>query len=208
FGPTTPRDATPQTTVLEPTTMYGLTKVSGELLCQYYAYKFGVDVRSVRYPGLISSGAPPGGGTTDYAVDVFRAAVRGIPYTCFVGPDTVLPMMYMPDALRGTLALMDAPADAITVRTSYNFTALSFSAADLAAAIRVYVPDFEVTYAPDFRQQIADTWPRSVDDALARTDWGWTPEYDLDGMVRDMLARLSPRLHAFRSSKGEMRSEK
>ncbi|MEO1076679.1 MAG: NAD-dependent epimerase/dehydratase family protein, partial [Bacteroidota bacterium] len=126
FGPTTPRDDTPQTTVLEPTTMYGLTKVSGELLCQYYALKFSVDVRSVRYPGLISSGAPPGGGTTDYAVDMFRAAVRGDRYTCFVSPETVLPMMYMPDALRGTVALMAAPADAITVRTSYNFTALSF----------------------------------------------------------------------------------
>ncbi|MEM8600375.1 MAG: NAD-dependent epimerase/dehydratase family protein [Bacteroidota bacterium] len=196
FGPTTPRDATPQTTVLEPTTMYGLTKVSGELLCQYYALKFGVDVRSVRYPGLISSGAPPGGGTTDYAVDMFRAAVRGDRYTCFVGPDTVLPMMYMPDALRGTLALMAAPTEAITVRTSYNFTALSFSAADLATAIRHRVPDFELAYQPDFRQYIADTWPRSVDDSQARADWGWTPEYDLDGMVGDMLARLSPRLHA------------
>ncbi|MEL6772086.1 MAG: NAD-dependent epimerase/dehydratase family protein [Bacteroidota bacterium] len=201
FGPTTPRDDTPQTTVLEPTTMYGLTKVSGELLCQYYALKFSVDVRSVRYPGLISSGAPPGGGTTDYAVDMFRAAVRGDRYTCFVSPETVLPMMYMPDALRGTVALMAAPADAITVRTSYNFTALSFSASELADAIRDRVPDFELTYQPDFRQGIADTWPRSVDDSQARRDWGWSPEYDLPGMVGDMLARLSPRLHAARTSR-------
>lgn len=189
FGPTTPRIA-PQSTVLEPTTMYGVTKVAGELLCQYAHLRDGVDVRSVRYPGLISYTAPPGGGTTDYAVGIFHAAVAGEPYACFVRPDTRLPMMYMPDALDATLALMDAPAEAITVRTSYTLGALSFTAEALAGAIRRRVPGFEVTYAPDFRQAIADSWPDAVDDAAARRDWGWSPKFDLDTLVDDMLAHL------------------
>jgi nucleoside-diphosphate-sugar epimerase len=190
FGPTTPRDPAPQRTILEPTTVYGVTKVTGELLAQYYHLTHGVDVRSLRYPGLISYTAPPGGGTTDYAVAIFHAAAAGERYTCFVRPDTRLPMMYMPDALGATLALMDAAAAGLTVRTSYNVGALSFTAEELAAAIRKRFPDFAVTYAPDFRQQIADSWPAAVDDADARRDWGWAPAYDLDRMVDDMLAHL------------------
>ncbi|NNF57892.1 MAG: NAD-dependent epimerase/dehydratase family protein [Rhodothermaceae bacterium] len=193
FGPTTPSTA-PQQTVLEPTTMYGVTKVAGELLCQYYATRYGVDVRSLRYPGLISYGAPPGGGTTDYAVEIFYAALEDGQYTCFLAPETRLPMMYMPDALRATLGLMAAPAEQIRVRTSYNVTAFSFSAAELAAALQEHVPNFTVTYAPDFRQAIADSWPDRVDDSAARADWDWQPRYDLDTMVDDMLVHLREKL--------------
>jgi nucleoside-diphosphate-sugar epimerase len=190
FGPSTPREDTPQRTVFDPSTMYGVTKRSGELLCQYYYRRYGIDVRSLRYPGLISYETPPGGGTTDYAVDMYYAAARGESYTCFVRPDTRLPMMYMPDALRATLALMDADADALTVRDSYNVSALSFSAADLADCLRRHVPAFDCTYDPDERQRIADDWPRSIDDATARADWNWSPTYDLDAMTEDMLAHL------------------
>jgi nucleoside-diphosphate-sugar epimerase len=193
FGPTTPRHA-PQRTVLEPTTMYGVTKVAGELLCQYYHARHGVDVRSLRYPGLISHSTPPGGGTTDYAVEIFYAAAEGRPFTCFLEPETRLPMMYMPDALRATLGLMAADPGRLTVRTSYNVGALSFSCEELAAALRRRFPAFEVSYVPDFRQQIAASWPSAVDDAEARADWGWQPEYDLDAMVDDMIAHLAPRL--------------
>jgi nucleoside-diphosphate-sugar epimerase len=193
FGPTTPRVA-PQRTVLEPSTIYGVTKVTGELLCQYYHAKHGVDVRSVRYPGLISYTTPPGGGTTDFAVAIFHAAAAGEPYTCFVGPQTRLPMMYMPDALTGTLSLMDAPAAGLSVRTSYNLGALSFTAGELAEAISRRVPGFEVIYAPDYRQAIADSWPAAVDDSAARSDWGWAPAYGLDEMVDDMLAHLTARV--------------
>lgn len=191
FGPTTPRHA-PQHTILEPTTMYGTTKVSGELLCQYYALKHGVDVRSLRYPGLISYSAPPGGGTTDYAVEIFHALLQDGTYTSFLKPETRLPMMYMPDALSATLGLMDAPAESIRVRTSYNVTAFSFSAEELAATLRKRFPTFEVDYAPDFRQAIADSWPASVDDKAARTDWDWNPQYDLEAMVDDMIRHLTP----------------
>ena len=194
FGPTTPREATPQRTVLEPATMYGVTKVSGELLCQYYAHRFGVDVRSVRLPGIISYSTPPGGGTTDYAVEIFYEALRHGAYTCFVGPETRLPMMYMPDAIKAMLDLMDAAAPALSVRTSYNVAALSFTAAELAAEIRRRLPGFECRYAPDFRQQIADSWPATVDDRVARADWGWRPDYDLPALVDDMLAKLSKKL--------------
>ncbi len=190
FGPATPRAEAPQETVLDPRTMYGVTKVSGELLCRYYHQKHGVDVRSLRYPGLISYAAPPGGGTTDYAVDMFYAAARGEPCTCFVRPSTRLPMMYMPDAIRAALDLMAAPPEAVRVRTSYNVGALSFTAEALEAAIRRHVPGFACTYAPDDRQQIADSWPEAVDDGPARTDWSWQPRYDLDAMVEDMLAKL------------------
>lgn len=190
FGPDTPKEDTPQETILNPDTMYGVTKRSGELLCRYYHKRFGVDVRSLRYPGLISYAAPPGGGTTDYAVDMLVAAARGKSYTCFLRPDTRLPMMYMPDALRAACALMAADAEALSVRTSYNVAAFSFSAEELAAAIRMHCPDFEVTYEPDARQAIADSWPSSIDDTPARTDWNWTPEFDLDAMVEDMLEHL------------------
>ena len=190
FGPDTPKQDTPQETILNPDTMYGVTKRSGELLCRYYHRRHGVDVRSLRYPGLISYATLPGGGTTDYAVDMFIAAANGEPYTCFLRPETQLPMMYMPDALRATLDLMDADAEALSVRTSYNVAAFSFSAEELAAALRARVPGFRVEYAPDARQQIADSWPRTIDDRTARADWNWQPEYDLDAMAEDMLMHL------------------
>jgi nucleoside-diphosphate-sugar epimerase len=190
FGPSTPRESTPQNTVLDPSTMYGVTKRSGELLCQYYHQRFGVDVRSLRYPGLISYATLPGGGTTDYAVDMFYEAVESGSYTCFVRADTRLPMMYMPDAIRATLDLMSADAGDISVRDSYNITAMSFSADELAAAIGKHVPDFACTYAPDERQQIADAWPATIDDGAARNDWNWQPDFDLDAMTADMLAHL------------------
>lgn len=193
FGPDTPKEHTPQETILNPDTMYGVTKRSGELLCRYYHKRFGVDVRSLRYPGLISYAAPPGGGTTDFAVDMLVAAAQGAPYTCFLRPDTRLPMMYMPDALHAVRALMAADPDALTVRTSYNVAAFSFSVEAFAAALRARCPGFEVTYAPDQRQRIADSWPASVDDTAARADWGWAPTYDLDAMVEDMLEHLRAR---------------
>ncbi len=191
FGPATPKRETPQAGPLDPVTMYGVTKVAGELLCRYYFLRDGLDVRSLRYPGLVSYAAEPGGGTTDYAVEIFHAALRGEPYTCFLRPETRLPMMYMPDAVRATLDLMDAEAEALTVRTSYNVTALSFSAEELAAALQKRFPDFAVRYDPDFRQAIADSWPASIDDSQARADWGWQPAYDLDAMVDDMIEHLA-----------------
>jgi len=196
FGPTTPREKTPQRTVLEPTTMYGVTKVSGELLCQYYFNKYGVDVRSVRYPGLISYKALPGGGTTDYAVAIYYEALQNKKYTCFVREDTVLPMMYMDDAIRGTMELMKAPASKITIRTSYNFAAISFSAKELAASVKKYIPEFKCEYKPDFRQKIADSWPKTIDDSQARKDWGWKHEYTLDKMTKVMLDKLREKLGA------------
>ncbi|MCR4392168.1 MAG: NAD-dependent epimerase/dehydratase family protein [Candidatus Acetothermia bacterium] len=192
FGPRTPRDLTPQDTVLSPTTMYGVTKVAGELLCEYYARRYGLDVRGLRFPGIISSETPPGGGTTDYAVEMFYAAVKGEPYTCFVRPDTTLPMMYMPDCLRAALELMDADPSRLRYRM-YNITGMSFSAGELAAEIKKPMPSFICTYAPDFRQAIADSWPRSIDDSAAREDWGWEPKYDLAAMVEDMLGALRRR---------------
>jgi len=190
FGPTTPRQNTPQYTALEPTTMYGVTKVAGELLCQYYKLKFGVDVRSVRYPGLISWKAEPGGGTTDYAVAIFYDALQKGSYECFVGPDTVLPMMYMPDAIRGTIELMEAPKEKLSVKTAYNLAAISFSAKELASVVAKKVKGFSCSYAPDHRQKIADSWPQSIDDSVARKDWNWKHEYDLDNMADDMLLNL------------------
>lgn len=193
FGPTTPRQNTPQHTILEPTTMYGVTKVAGELLCQYYFLKNKVDVRSVRYPGLISWKAEPGGGTTDFAVAVFYEAIRNGRYDCFVREDTVLPMMYMDDAIRGTLELMDAPVKKITIRTSYNFAAMSFSAGDLVKEIQKHLK-LKVKYTPDHRQLIADSWPQSIDDKQARHDWGWQPQFDLEKMVKTMLHELESKL--------------
>jgi nucleoside-diphosphate-sugar epimerase len=200
FGRTTPRTGTPQTTVLEPNTMYGVTKVSGELLCQYYAERYGVDVRSLRLPGIISYTAQPGGGTTDYAVEMFYEALRTGRYTCFVAPDTRLPMLYMPDTIRAILELMEANARAITIRTSYNLAGLSFSAQELADEIRRHLLQFECRFEPDFRQDIADSWPESVDDTPARQDWGWKPEYDLPALASDMLANLRIRIGENRSA--------
>ncbi len=192
FGPKTPRDNTPQDTILSPTTMYGITKVAGELLCEYYHRRYGLDVRGLRFPGIISSETPPGGGTTDYAVEIFYAAVRGEPYTCFVRPDTVLPMMYMPDCLKATLRLMEADPARLRYRI-YNVTGMSFSAEELAREIQKRVPGFRVQYKPDFRQHIADSWPRTIDDSAAREDWGWKPDYDLPKMVEAMLVALQKR---------------
>ena len=181
-------------TVLEPTTMYGMTKVAGELLCLYYHKKYGMDIRSVRYPGLISWKAEPGGGTTDYAVAIYYEALKSKKYECFVSEETVLPMMYMPDAIRAIIELMDAPAEKLTVRTSYNLAAISFSAKELADEVAKHIDGFECTFKPDFRQKIADTWPRTVDDSQARKDWGWKHEYDLSKMSEDLLANLKAKL--------------
>lgn len=193
FGPTTPRQHTPQHTILEPTTMYGITKTSGELMCQYYFLKYHVDVRSLRYPGLISWKAEPGGGTTDFAVAVFYEVIKNGAYNCFVKADTILPMMYMDDAVRGTLELMDAPSEKLTVHTSYNFTAISFSARELMQEIQKHQL-LKVTYTPDHRQKIADSWPQSINDEQARYDWGWQPHFDLSQMTKTMLRELQKKL--------------
>lgn len=191
FGHHTPKLDTPQVTISNPSTMYGITKATGELLCNYYADRFGVDVRSLRLPGIISATAPPGGGTTDFAVEIFDAALQSGTYTCFVRPDTRLPMMYMPDAVRAILTLMQADAAEIAVGSSYNIAAVSFSVAELVAEIQTHLPDFSCCYAPDFRQAIADSWPSSIDDSQALSDWGWQPTYNLSAIVTDMLAKLS-----------------
>ncbi len=190
FGPTTPRDATPQKTVMEPTTIYGISKLAGEGWCAWYHRNHGVDVRSLRYPGLISWKTLPGGGTTDYAIDIFHSALKTGRYTSFLGPDTRLPMMYMPDAIRATLELMDAPSGDVKERGSYNLAAASFTPQEIALAIRKQIPGFVIDYAPDFRQAIADSWPRSIDDSVAQAQWGWRAQFDLDAIVEDMLANL------------------
>jgi nucleoside-diphosphate-sugar epimerase len=191
FGPNTPRENTPQHTIMDPNTVYGISKQTGERFCEYYAHRYKLDVRSLRYPGLIGYKAMPGGGTTDYAVDIYHKAVEGKPFTCYLRPDANLPMMYMPDALKATLDLMHAPAGQIRIRSSYNLTAMSFSPADIAASIQQYLPDFSVVYEPDYRQQIAESWPRSIDDTQARQDWNWQPQYDLESMTADMLKNLT-----------------
>ena len=196
FGPDAQKGMAPQDAPLNPTTIYGITKVAGELLSSYYSLKHGLDVRSVRFPGLISSEAKPGGGTTDYAVEIFYSALQEGSYACFLREDTTLPMMYMPDALRGAIELMEADASRVKLHRGYNLAAVSFSAGRLASEIRKHLPGFEVTYSPDSRQAIADSWPRSVDDSAARRDWGWKEEYDLPAMVTDMLSRLGRRLSA------------
>lgn len=193
FGPTTPKHLTPQQTVMEPNTVYGISKQAGERWCEYYHQKFGVDVRSLRYPGLISWKAEPGGGTTDYAVHIFHEALKTGSYTSFLKAGTYLPMMYMPDAIRATLELMEAPADKLSVWSSYNLAGISFDPEELAAAIRKHIPSFTLDYAPDFRQQIADSWPASINDSQSQTDWGWKPEYGMDEMVTDMLRNLKSR---------------
>ncbi|RLN54845.1 hypothetical protein BBJ29_007529 [Phytophthora kernoviae] len=193
FGPSTPPDDTPDTTIMRPTTMYGLTKVHLELLGEYYNKKFGVDFRSVRYPGVISSEALPGGGTTDYAVEIFYDALKHGKYTCFLNPDAKLPMMYMPDCLKATMGLINAPDECLTQRT-YNITAASFTPEEIVASIQKVMPSFQCDYKPDFRQQIAETWPRSLDDSIARRDWNWQHDYDLDAMVEDMIVKLDAKL--------------
>ena len=194
FGPDAPKNHAPQNVPLNPTTMYGVTKVSGELLCNYYWLKYGLDVRILRYPGLISSESPPGGGTTDYAVEIFYSALEKGSYSCFLREDTVLPMMYMPDALDGTVRLMEADQSHVPRHLGYNLAAISFSAGELAAEIAEHIPGFKVTYSPDSRQKIADSWPMSIDDREARADWGWSHRFGLKEMTSDMLARLGPRL--------------
>ena len=196
FGPDAPRTNAAQNVPLNPTTMYGVTKVSGELLCNYYWLKYGLDVRILRYPGLISSESPPGGGTTDYAVEIFYSALEKGSYDCFLREDTVLPMMYMPDALDATVKLMDADLPRVPRHLGYNLAAISFSAGELAGEISKHVPGFKVTYTPDSRQKIADSWPMSIDDREARADWGWSHSYGLESMTSDMLAKLGPRLSA------------
>ena len=193
FGNTAPRVNTPQETILLPATMYGVTKVAGELLCNYYFTKFGIDVRGLRYPGIISSETPAGGGTTDYAVEIFYEAIKSKRYTCFVKENTVLPMMYMPDCLKATIDLMEADPSRVKRHDSYNLAGTSFSAGELAAEIRKHIPEFKCDYRPDFRQKIADSWPMSIDDGPARRDWGWRPMYDLATMTKDMIERLSKR---------------
>ncbi len=193
FGPETPRQNTPNETVLKPRTMYGITKVTGELLCDYYFRRFGLDARGLRYPGIISNVTLPGGGTTDYAVEIFYAAIKYKRYKCFLRADTRLPMMYMPDCIKATIMLAEAPIEQLKHHGDFNVTAMSFSAAELAAEIKRHIPGFEVTYEPDFRQAIADSWPESIDDSAAREEWGWKPDYDLKKMVEDMLQVLGKR---------------
>lgn len=193
FGPETPRDKTPQETVMRPKTMYGITKVTGELLGNYYHHKYGVDVRGARFPGIISNVAPPGGGTTDYAVEIFYEAIKSGRYTCFLRPDSTLPMMYMPDCLKGVIQILEADLSTLRHHADFNMGALSFSPKELVAEIRKHLPKFEVEYRPDYRQAIADSWPKSIDDSAAREEWGWNPEYDLAAMVDDMLKVLGER---------------
>jgi nucleoside-diphosphate-sugar epimerase len=193
FGPSTPLENTPQKTILEPTTMYGITKVAGELLCQYYFIKYGLDVRSLRYPGIISWKTPPGGGTTDYAVAIYYDALAKGSYDCFVKKETILPMMYMDDAVQATISLMEAPKEKITVRTSYNLSAISFSAEELAKNVSKYIDNFSCTFSPDERQKIADSWPQTIDDSQARKDWHWQPSFDLDKISMEMIKNLKNR---------------
>ncbi|MGB0521679.1 MAG: NAD-dependent epimerase/dehydratase family protein [Flammeovirgaceae bacterium] len=190
FGHNTPRDNTPQETIMEPSTVYGVSKLAGELWCKYYFEKYGVDVRGLRYPGLIGYKTLPGGGTTDYAVDIYHKAVNGEAFECFLSENTYLPMMYMPDAIKATIDLMEAAPENVKLHTSYNIQAMSFCPADIAAEIRKEIPDFQISYKPDFRQKIADTWPSSIDDSPARTDWNWKPEFDLTKMTQDMIKNL------------------
>ena len=190
FGPTTPKDGTPQHTIAEPSTVYGISKQAGEQWCNYYHKRYGVDVRSIRYPGLIGWKSAPGGGTTDYAVHIFHEALKHGTYTSFLDRGTKLPMMYMPDAIRATIDLMEAPAELVKERTSYNLAGFSFSPEDIAAEIKRHLPGFKLDYAPDHRQAIANSWPSSIDDSAARADWGWKPTFDLRAMVDDMMLNL------------------
>ena len=190
FGPTSPKQNCPQQTVIEPVTVYGISKFAGEFWCNYYNRRYGVDVRSLRYPGLISYKSAPGGGTTDYAIEIFHEALEEKKYECFLREDTYLPMMYMPDAIRATIELMEADASKISIRTSYNISGMSFSPKEIAAEIKKHIPEFSISYKPDYRQAIADSWPQSIDDTVARKDWGWKEEFDLERMTKDMFENL------------------
>jgi len=190
FGPTTPRENTPQYTIMEPSTVYGISKQSGERWCEYYHNTYGVDVRSIRYPGLISWSSPPGGGTTDYAVDIFYKALSEKKYECFLSSETKMPMMYMDDAIAATIQIMQSPKEKIKIRSSYNLAAMSFTPTEIAAEIKKHIPDFNISYNPDFRQKIADSWPASIDDNSARKDWGWNHQFDISNMTKDMLEHL------------------
>lgn len=190
FGPTTPKEHTPQHTIMEPTTVYGITKQVGERWCEYYHNKYGVDVRSIRYPGLISWKTLPGGGTTDYAVEIYHEALKHNSYECFLSEHTELPMMYMDDAINATVSIMQAPSESIKIRSSYNLAAMSFTPTELSKAIKAHLPDFEISYNPDYRQNIADTWPKSIDDTEARQDWNWKHEYDIVKMTAEMISKL------------------
>src|SRR5690242_10260977 len=190
FGPTSPKKNCPQQTIIEPITVYGISKYAGEFWCNYFNKRFGVDVRSLRYPGLISYKSEPGGGTTDYAIEIFHDALEEKKYECFLKKDTYLPMMYMPDAIRATIELMEAPQEKISVRTSYNISAISFSPAEIAASIKKHIPEFKIKYKPDYRQAIAESWPQSIDDSVAKKDWNWKPKYDLEKLTDDMLKNI------------------
>lgn len=194
FGPESPKEQTPQETILRPATIYGITKVAGELLGDYYVQKYGLDVRGCRYPGIISHKAQPGGGTTDYAVAIFFEAIKKKKYTCFVKEDTTLPMMYMPDCLKATIDLMEADFNNLKHHTDFNISAMSFSVTELTKEIQKHIPEFQCLYEPDFRQAIADSWPKSIDDSLARQEWNWQPEYDLSKMTEDMLTEISKKI--------------
>ena len=191
FGPNTPKDMTPQNTLMEPSTVYGISKQSGERWCEYYFKKYGVDVRSVRYPGLISWKTLPGGGTTDYAVEIYHEALKSAEYTSFLTENTFLPMMYMDDAIWATMTLMEAPFESVSIRSSYNLSAMSFSPEEIANSIKKHIPNFKISYKPDFRQQIADSWPSSIDDSKAREDWGWEPKFDLESTTVQMFENLN-----------------
>ncbi len=195
FGPNTPKQNTPQSTIMEPSTVYGISKLAGERWCEYYHNRYGVDVRSLRYPGLIGYKSNPGGGTTDYAVDIFHKAVSGQPFECFLSENTRLPMMYMPDAIRATIGIMEAPSDKVKIRSSYNVSGFDFTPTELAEEIQKHISDFSISYKPDFRQAIADGWPGSIDDSSARADWGWQNEYSLEAMTADMLSHLGQTVH-------------
>ena len=190
FGPTTPRENTPQYTIMEPTTVYGISKQTGERWCEYYHHQYGVDVRSIRYPGLISWTTEPGGGTTDYAVDIYHKALENGTFECFLSEDTKLPMMYMDDAIRATIEIMQADNEKVKIRSAYNLAGISFTPAQIAEEIKKHLPNFTITYKPDFRQKIADSWPASIDDSLAREDWGWKHQYEMDSMTTIMLENL------------------
>jgi nucleoside-diphosphate-sugar epimerase len=194
FGPTTPKKNTPQQTIMEPTTVYGISKLAGERWCEYFQNKYGVDVRSIRYPGLISWKSQPGGGTTDYAVEIYYKALEEGKYTSFLSEHRALPMMYMEDAIRATIELTEAPADKVKVRSSYNLAGISFDPATIGASIKKAMPEFELDFEPDFREEIAASWPESIDDSAAQADWNWTPEYDLEGMTAAMLGNLKVKL--------------
>ncbi len=191
FGPTSPKQNCPQQTVIEPTTVYGISKYAGEFWCNYYFNRYGVDVRSIRYPGLVSYKSAPGGGTTDYAIEIFNEAIDHKSYECFLQEDTYLPMMYMPDAIRATIELMESPKEKIKVRTSYNVSGVSFSPKEISEEIRKHIPEFKISYTPDYRQEIANSWPESIDDSTAEKDWGWQAKYDLANMTEDMLKNIS-----------------